>query len=61
VLKFDRRTQTWSEVAPMPAERDFAGACVVGSDIYIFGGHDDDEEATSTTTATALRPTRGPH
>jgi N-acetylneuraminic acid mutarotase len=49
VLKFDSITQTWSEVAPMPAERDNAGACVLGSDIYIFGGHSDDTEVTSTT------------
>jgi hypothetical protein len=37
VLKFDCRLQTWSEVAPMPEERDNAGACVLGSGIYIFG------------------------
>jgi N-acetylneuraminic acid mutarotase len=49
VLKFDSQTQTWNEVAPMPAERDAAGACVVGSSIYVFGGRDNVEEATSTT------------
>jgi N-acetylneuraminic acid mutarotase len=49
VLKFDSRTQTWSEVAPLPAGRDNAGACVVGSDIYIFSGNDDDAVQTSTT------------
>jgi hypothetical protein len=49
VLKLDSRTQIWSEVAPMPAERDTAGACVVGSDIYIFGGNAGDEVQTSTT------------
>jgi N-acetylneuraminic acid mutarotase len=49
VLKFDNRTQTWSEVAPMPAERDNAGACVLGSDIYIFGGRRDDMGKSSTT------------
>jgi N-acetylneuraminic acid mutarotase len=38
VLKFDCRMQTWSEVVPMPEERDTAGACVLGSDIYVFGG-----------------------
>jgi hypothetical protein len=48
VLKFDRRTQTWSEVAPMPEERDNAGACVLGSDIYIIGGRNDDMGKTST-------------
>jgi N-acetylneuraminic acid mutarotase len=48
VLKFDSRTQTWTEVAPMPAERDYAGACVVGSSIYVIGGRDNDE-TTSTT------------
>jgi hypothetical protein len=49
VLKFDSRARTWSEVEPMPAERDCADACVVGSDIYIFGGRDDDEKVASTT------------
>jgi N-acetylneuraminic acid mutarotase len=49
VLKFDSRTQIWSEVAPMPEERDNAGACVLGSDIYISGGRNDDMEVTSTT------------
>jgi hypothetical protein len=49
VLKFECRLQTWSEVAPMPEERDFAGACVLGSDIYIFGGRSDEMEETSTT------------
>jgi kelch-like protein 17 (actinfilin)/kelch-like protein 20 len=49
VLKFDCQMQTWSEVPPMPEERDRAGACIVGSDIYILGGKTDDEEQTSTT------------
>jgi N-acetylneuraminic acid mutarotase len=49
VLKFDSRTQIWSEVAPMPAERDNAGACVLGNDIYIFGGNADNRMRTSTT------------
>jgi hypothetical protein len=49
VLKFDSRIQIWGEVAPMPAERDTAGACVVRGDIYIFGGNADDEVHTSTT------------
>jgi N-acetylneuraminic acid mutarotase len=49
VLKFDSRMQTWSEVASMPEEHDNAGACVLGSDIYIFGGRTEDTERTSTT------------
>jgi N-acetylneuraminic acid mutarotase len=49
VLKFDSQAQTWSEVAPMPAVRDAAGACVVDSAIYIFGGRDGVGEATSPT------------
>jgi hypothetical protein len=49
VLKFDCRVQTWSEVAPMPAGRDNAGACVVGSDIYIFGGKIENGAPSSTT------------
>jgi kelch-like protein 17 (actinfilin)/kelch-like protein 20 len=38
VLKFDCQMQTWNEVASIPEERDRAGACVLGSDVYIFGG-----------------------
>jgi hypothetical protein len=49
VLKFDSSTQIWSEAAPMPAERDTAGICVLGSNIYIIGGCTDDMEVTSTT------------
>jgi hypothetical protein len=49
VQKYDCRMQTWSEVARMPAERDNFGACMLGSDIYIFGGNDDNETTTSTT------------
>ena len=49
VLKFDSQMQIWSEVAPMPAARERAGTCVLGSDIYIFGGLDDEDESTPTT------------
>jgi N-acetylneuraminic acid mutarotase len=49
VLKFDCQMQTWSEVAPMPEERDRAAACVVDGDIYTFGGKTDDDKRTSTT------------
>jgi N-acetylneuraminic acid mutarotase len=49
VLKFDCRMQTWSKVAPMPEELDSAGACVIGGDIYVFGGNDEEGETTSTT------------
>jgi hypothetical protein len=49
VVMFDSRVQTWSEVASMPAELDKAGACVVGSAIYIFGGRDESERVLSTT------------
>jgi influenza virus NS1A-binding protein len=49
VLKFDCRTQTWSEMAHMPAKRNNAGACVVGNDVYVFGGKTDDDMPTSTT------------
>jgi N-acetylneuraminic acid mutarotase len=49
VLKFDCRMQTWSEMALIPEERDDAGLCILGSDIYIFGGNTDDAVRTSTT------------
>jgi N-acetylneuraminic acid mutarotase len=49
VLKFDCQMQTWSEVAPMPEERDTSGACVVGSDIFVFGGNAEIGARTSST------------
>jgi N-acetylneuraminic acid mutarotase len=38
VLKFDSKTQKWSEVASMPEARCNAAVTVLGSDIYVFGG-----------------------
>jgi hypothetical protein len=38
VLKFDSRTKAWSEVAPMPEPRAYAGACKIGNNIYFLGG-----------------------
>jgi hypothetical protein len=50
VLKFDVQTQTWSEVAQMPTGVAHAGACVLGNDIYMFGGRStNDDEGQSTT------------
>jgi hypothetical protein len=49
VLKFDRRMQIWSGVANMPEERDNAAACMLGSDIYVFGGDNGERELTLTT------------
>jgi hypothetical protein len=43
MLKFDHRTQSWNEAAPMPAGRQEAAACVLGSDIYVFGGQEEEE------------------
>jgi hypothetical protein len=48
VLKFDCWTQTWSEGASMPEERDRAGACVLGGDIYVFGGNTENDTTTAT-------------
>jgi hypothetical protein len=48
VLKFDCRMQSWSEVATMSEERDNASACVLGSDIYIFGGRNENGATKST-------------
>jgi hypothetical protein len=49
VLKFDRLTQTWSEVAAMPKGRDYSAACVIGSDIYVIGGRNETGQAQSNT------------
>jgi N-acetylneuraminic acid mutarotase len=40
VVKFHSTQGTWSQVAPLPEPRDSTAACVVGSDIYVFGGED---------------------
>jgi N-acetylneuraminic acid mutarotase len=49
VLKFDCQMQAWTKVAPMPEERHYAGACVLGSDIYVFGGKTEHDGTTLTT------------
>jgi hypothetical protein len=44
VLKWKTSESTWIEVAPMPEVRSRFAACVVGTDIYVFGGIDDNRE-----------------
>ena len=44
VLKYDTGSDSWSEVAPMPAARGDAAVCAVDSDIYVIGGFDNDFE-----------------
>ena len=38
-LKYDEKTNAWSELAPIPALRLDPAACAVGSDVYVIGGH----------------------
>jgi hypothetical protein len=40
VHKFHSTQNTWNEVAPMPRARYAYAACVLGTDIYVFGGDD---------------------
>jgi N-acetylneuraminic acid mutarotase len=47
VIKFDSTQGTWIAVAPMPAPRQCHAACVIGSDIYVFGGSIRFEDQTS--------------
>jgi hypothetical protein len=42
VLKLKISESTWTKVAPMPEARSLFAACVVGSDIYVFGGMDEE-------------------
>jgi hypothetical protein len=42
VLKFDCLQGIWSEVMPMPQARYDHATCVLGNDIYVFGGYDTD-------------------
>jgi hypothetical protein len=49
VIKFDTRTQAWSEVASIPEPRSYAASCVVGSDIYVLGGKRPGNVCTATT------------
>jgi hypothetical protein len=39
MLKFDSQQQAWIEVALLPEDCEYAGACVAGRDIYTFGGN----------------------
>jgi N-acetylneuraminic acid mutarotase len=50
VVKFDCGTQTWSDLADMPGDRFTAAACVLGDNIYVFGGHDGEAEKPTSTT-----------
>jgi hypothetical protein len=43
VLKFDSVQGVWSRVAPMPEVTSPCVACVVGTDIYVFGGAGEEE------------------
>jgi hypothetical protein len=40
VIKFDSVESTWNEVMPMPDGRSGLTSCVIGSDIFVFGGFD---------------------
>jgi hypothetical protein len=40
VLKYDSTQKSWCDVAPMPAVRWAFASCVIGSDIFVFGGQD---------------------
>jgi N-acetylneuraminic acid mutarotase len=42
--------QTWSELVDMPGGRFTAAACVLGDNIYVFGGHDGEAEKPTSTT-----------
>jgi N-acetylneuraminic acid mutarotase len=44
VLKFDSKTQKWTQVAPMPKGRCRMAVSVLGSNIYVFGGDVDYNE-----------------
>jgi N-acetylneuraminic acid mutarotase len=44
VLKYDTGSDSWSEVAPMPAARAWAAVCAVDSDIYVIGGQNNGGE-----------------
>jgi N-acetylneuraminic acid mutarotase len=38
VLEFNSDTQAWTELAPMPEPRAYAGVCKLGDEIFVFGG-----------------------
>jgi N-acetylneuraminic acid mutarotase len=48
-LKYDSSAQFWSEVAPIPEPRVEAAACVLRSEIYIFGGRGLNDAVAATT------------
>jgi hypothetical protein len=48
VLKFDSVQDIWNAVAPMPEPLHYIAACVVGSDIYVFGGMNNNGRKQST-------------
>lgn len=40
VARYDPKTDTWSEVAPMSVGRDGVGLCVLGDKLMAVGGYD---------------------
>ena len=48
VVRYDPAADSWTEVAAMPEPRSSFAACVLGRDIYVFGGDNDQVEPTDT-------------
>jgi N-acetylneuraminic acid mutarotase len=48
VYHFDSVHNSWSEKSSMPEQRCEFAACSVGSDIFVFGGHDGSEQPQAT-------------
>lgn len=40
VGRYDPKTDTWSEIAPMSVGRDGVGVCVLGDKLMAVGGYD---------------------
>jgi N-acetylneuraminic acid mutarotase len=47
VLKYNTGSNSWTEVAPMPAARGYAAVCVVDSEIFVFGGQNSADKPCS--------------
>jgi hypothetical protein len=49
ILEFDNDTQAWCELAPMPAPRAYSAVCVLGGEIFVFGGLNERKSISATT------------
>lgn len=47
IIRYDIKSDTWTEVAPLSTAREFAAAAVLSGAIYVMGGRDNENKLNS--------------